>query len=165
MHIPLNQALPLLAPQNYSPCPWCDLRRIPKCIFQDVLHDGTFYSLWPHSPGVIPVLDSFSHFERSEQFFPRKLWQVWRAPKPCSVGEWKKGREWYNEGNIWKESRPEACFWFILLAKSVSRTDKIWDNVHKAELPLAIIHTSRLKPAQISRLIDGKMHQEPCKDS
>lgn len=118
------------------------------------------HSLWPHGPGVIPVHDNFSHFERSEHFFPRKLWEVWRDPKPHSMGEWKKGRKGYNERKIWKTSRPELFFWFNLLAKSVSGTDKIWDMCTK-QLSLAIIHASRLKHAQISRLIDGRMHHGP----
>lgn len=110
--IPLNQALPLLAPQNYSPCPWWDLRRIPKCIFQDVLHSGTFSSLWPQGPAVIPVQDNFSQFEGSEHFFPRKLGQIWGHPKPYSMGEWKKGRKWYNDRKIWKKTRPEVLGFF-----------------------------------------------------
>lgn len=91
VHIPLNQALPPLAPQNYSPCPLCDLRGISKWfsrIFCTMAHS---HSLWPHGPGVIPVRDNFSHFQRSEHFFPRKLWEVWRDPNPYSMEEWEKG--------------------------------------------------------------------------
>jgi len=56
-------------------------------------------------------------FERSEYFFLKKLQRARRDSERYCMGEWKKGRKWYNEWSSWRTSRPEVFFWLKLLAR------------------------------------------------
>lgn len=132
VHIPLNQALSLLTPQNYSPGPRCDLRRIPKCIFQDVLHDGTSSFTLTTRPWCDFCTWQLQSLREIWAFLPKEVVTGLKGSKTTQRG----GVEKKAESDIKKEI-PERrhgqkfFFWFSLLAKSVSGTDKIWDMCRK----------------------------------